>query len=100
MFQTIVCFSFGVVSVISQPTFPQGIGVILKNLEDEELTDDLREAAYATMRSKVLRLKFLGGCPRDMTGDCPKEWTPVEGGACAPPAGYDGLCGNIVFSKP
>merc|ERR1712232_1246769 len=73
---------------------------LTKNLVDEALLEDLREAAYQIMRSKVLRLRFLGGCPRDMTSDCPRSWSQVEGGACAPPTGYDGLCGDIVFSKP
>ena len=58
--------------------------------EDEQLWSALAEAAYAKVHERVLRLKFVGGCPRQFN-DCPDGWE-ANGNICSPSADYDGLC--------
>ena len=59
-------------------------------LEDEQLQSALAEAAYAKVHERVLRSKFVGGCPRQFKG-CPEGWGG-DGNICSPGVDYDGLC--------
>ena len=63
---------------------------------DQELKDDLEEAAYQIMKARVAKLKYLGGCPREFRG-CPKNWVATDTDSCMPPVEYDGLCGPVPF---
>jgi CPW-WPC domain-containing protein len=65
-------------------------------VEDQQQQVALAKAAYAKVSERVVRMKFVGGCPREFEG-CPRAWEE-KGGACHPPADYEGTCG--VFGLP
>ena len=50
----------------------------------------VRQASFAAISEKAMKLIYTGGCPRDFTG-CPMGWTE-SAGACTPPADYAGPC--------
>merc|ERR1712113_90075 len=51
------------------------------------------QAAYGKVSERLLRSRFVGGCPRDFTG-CPEDWEMV-GNSCQPSATYGGSCQSL-----
>jgi len=122
-----VCLIVVLLGVVEcQPTFPDGVSQILESMKsrqptapddgakvekliaaggasltrdvtDEFVKSDFEKAAYVKTHLRVVKYKFVGGCPRDTTG-CPTGWT-MTGSACAPPSDYDGLCGPVDFDE-
>merc|ERR1711959_418967 len=83
---------------------------ILKTLEDravQSLEADLLEsasqlgvtqAAYVATRTRLMKLIYQGGCPRDLSAQCPEGWTTAAAG-CIPPDDYAGRCGVTSFAN-
>ena len=51
---------------------------------------ELAKVAYELVHLRVIKMKFLAGCPRDFS-DCPQSWGQSKEG-CVPPASYGGMC--------
>ena len=64
---------------------------IAKELANDEQSKRLEATAFAMVQARVLKLAYVGGCPRDMSG-CPTLWADQSNGVCEPPEEYDGLC--------
>lgn len=62
-----------------------------ESLAAEMSARKLAQAATNKVGSRVLKHKFVGGCPRTFTG-CPEGWTRGSGRTCQPPGNYDGVC--------
>jgi CPW-WPC domain-containing protein len=56
----------------------------------------LSQAAYVTARVRLAKLLYTGGCPRDLSAQCPKGWHEASD-SCAPPDDYEGRCGTVAF---
>ena len=56
---------------------------------------ELAKFAYEIVHVRMLKMKFLGGCPRNF-GDCPAGWANSSK-FCEPPASYEGLCGHFAL---
>lgn len=69
----------------------EGVASIAKDLAYDEQSDRLETLAFTMVQERVLKLEYVGGCPRDMSG-CPTSWSDKGNGSCEPPAGYDGSC--------
>ena len=72
----------------------QALVEISKDLADDEQSTLLETFAFAMVQARVLKLAYVGGCPRDMSG-CPTSWADQGSGVCDPPEDYDGLCTTI-----
>ena len=67
---------------------------IAQDLAYDEQSNRLETTAFAMVHERVLKLAYVGGCPRDMSG-CPTSWADQSDGVCEPPEDYDGLCSAI-----
>ena len=67
---------------------------IAQDLAYDEQSSRLEITAFAMVHERVLKLAYVGGCPRDMRG-CPTSWADQSDGVCEPPEDYDGLCSAI-----
>merc|ERR1712184_234921 len=72
---------------------------IVEDIVESAARDELQQAALVLVKARMNEFLFLGGCPRDMSAECPLDWTATEAG-CRPPAAYDGLCGVVRFHGP
>jgi len=79
----------------------------LKNHASKSLEADLLEslvgagmsqAAYVAARARLLKLIYVGGCPRDMSARCPSKWSESAGNTCSPPDDYDGRCSAVAVT--
>ena len=61
------------------------------DLASEMDRSELVRFAYELVHVRILKLKFLGGCPRDFDG-CPADWLSSQEG-CVPTPRYLGMCG-------
>ena len=67
---------------------------IAQDLAFDEQSSRLETTAFAMVHERVLKLAYVGGCPRDMSG-CPTSWADRSDGVCEPPEDYDGLCNAV-----
>ena len=68
-------------------------------MEDQHAQDALAQAAYLKVSERILRSRFVGGCPRNFAG-CPEDWEMV-GNTCQPSAAYGGPCQSFdILSFP
>ena len=52
----------------------EGLAAIANDLAYDDQSSRLATVAYAMVQARVLKLEYVGGCPRDMSG-CPTLWT-------------------------
>ena len=69
----------------------RGLDAIAEDLAQDQQSTHLETVAFAMVQSRLLKLVYVGGCPRDMSG-CPTFWAEQSNGVCEPPEDYDGLC--------
>ena len=69
----------------------EGLVAIAEDLAYDAQSNRLATVAFAMVQARVLKLEYVGGCPRDMSG-CPTLWADQSNGFCEPPESYDGLC--------
>jgi len=61
------------------------------------MASGLDQAAYAAARIRLLKFIFVGGCPRDVSAQCPAGWDMnKQKTSCTPPEDYDGRCGETA----
>ena len=72
----------------------EGLVTLSNYLAQDKQSDRLEAAAFAMVQARVLKLAYVGGCPRGMSG-CPTSWVDKGNGVCSPPEDYDGLCAAV-----
>lgn len=72
----------------------EGLVALSTDLAHDEQSDRLDATAFAMVQARVLKLAYVGGCPRVMSG-CPTSWADNGNGVCTPPEDYDGLCAAV-----
>ena len=76
----------------------QALVEISKDLADDEQATLLETTAFAMVQARVLKLAYVGGCPRDMSG-CPTSWADQGSGVCDPPPKIMMACVQRLMSK-
>ena len=64
---------------------------LAREVSRDQLARSTADAESAAAMDDAKRLKFVGGCAREMRG-CPFGWQEAVAGNCAPPAWYEGGC--------
>ena len=73
-----------------------------EHIMEEQVAQDLRtlgakKEAYLLAHQNLVKLVYIGGCPRAYSALCPKGWTESPGQTCTPPEAYSGPCGKTAL---
>lgn len=77
----------------------RGKDALKEAVERQLALESLQKDAFAAASQVVLKIMHAGGCVRDYSQLCPKDWKQAGDSSCMPPSFPSALCGRTDLSK-